>query len=398
MTDASSDVTKARSTDLSGFTFVHSSDFQLGMTRHFLDPSDAGPRFVQDRIDAIAALGRLASQHDAQCIVVAGDVFESNQLSEQVVARAVDAMARLPVPIVLLPGNHDPLDAASLYDVPALREAADRIVVVRDTTPFQVPGVMGAEFVGAPWFSKRPATDLCAGMLEALSPIETGFRIAIAHGQTRDQAPDPDGPGLIDLAAAEAAVSDRRIHYLALGDRHSTTEKGSTGAVWYSGAPVATDFDEQAPGNALVVTLTDGGPPRVSTHRVGEWVFDERRFEVNDTADLGPIEDWFAGHAAPAKTVAYLSMSGTVNLRTKARIDALLETMMTKHASVRIHERHQDLIVAPDELDNDSLALSGYARDAWEELIQGAAGADDAAKIDQDALALFYRLAGGAGR
>mgnify|MGYP001554853465 CR=1 FL=1 len=176
---------------MSSFTFVHSSDFQLGMTRHFLDPTDAGPRFVQDRIDAIEALGRLATEHDAQCIVVAGDVFESNQLSEQVVARAAHSMAGLPVPIILLPGNHDPLDASSLYEVSAIREASERIIVVRDSEPFQVPGMAGVEFVGAQWFSSRPVTDLCAEMLEGLTPTETGFRIAIAHGQTRDQAPDP---------------------------------------------------------------------------------------------------------------------------------------------------------------------------------------------------------------
>lgn len=381
---------------MNSFTFIHSSDLQLGMTRHFLDPADAGPRFVQDRIDAIDALGRLAAEAGARCILVAGDVFESNQLSDQVVARAVDAMARLPVPIVLLPGNHDPLDAASLYDAPALDRAADRVVVVRDADPFRLPGIDGVEFVGAPWFSKRPAVDLCAAMLDRLAPVDAGFRIAIAHGQTRDQAPDPDGPGLIDLEAVETAVRDRRIHYLALGDRHSTTEKGSTGAVWYSGAPVATDFDEAASGNALVVTLSAASRPRVTTHRIGAWQFDERHFAVNDETDLGQIEDWFAGHATPARTVAYLSLSGTVNLRTQARFDALLEAVSPRYASLRIHQRRHDLVVAPDRLDSDSLALSGYARAAWEELVAGAAGHDDAARVDQDALALFYRLAGGA--
>jgi DNA repair exonuclease SbcCD nuclease subunit len=380
------------------FTFIHSSDWQLGMTRHFLDPTDAGPRFVQDRIDAIERLGRLAVAQDARCIVVAGDVFESNQLSDQVVARAVHAMAGLPVPVILLPGNHDPLDAASLYDVPAVREAADRIIVVRDAEPFRVPGLDGVEFVGAPWFSKRPATDLCAGMLAGLTPVETGFRIGLAHGQTRDQAPDPDGPGLIDLAVAEAAITDRRIDYLALGDRHSTTEKGTTGAVWFSGAPVATDFDEQASGNALVVTLVEGGRQEVTVHPIGEWVFDERHFSVNDATDLQQITDWFATHASPARTVAYLSMSGTINLATQAQLDELLDDAAARYASLRIHERHHDLVVAPDAFDHDCLALSGYARDAWETLLEGAAGTGEAARVDQDALALFYRLAGGTDR
>ena len=377
------------------FTFIHSSDFQIGMTRHFLDPTDAGPRFAQDRIDAIETLGAIAVETGARCIVVAGDVFESNQLGEQVIARAVHAMARLPVPVILLPGNHDPLDAASVFDSPAVRAAPEHVVIVRDEAPFRLPGLPGVEFVGAPWSSKRPAVDLCSGMLSALAPVEVGFRIALAHGQTSDQAPDASVPGLIDLDRAEAAVRDGRIQYLALGDRHSTTEKGTTGAVWYSGAPVATDFDELDSGNALVVTLRSGGPPLVTPHRVGAWLFDERHFDVNDETDIGAIEDWFA---APARTVARLSIRGTVNLRTKARIDALIEETAARYASVRIHARHHDLVVVPDRLDNDSVALSGYARAAWEELVEGAVGTGDAARIDRDALALFYRLAGGAGR
>jgi DNA repair exonuclease SbcCD nuclease subunit len=380
------------------FTFVHSSDFQIGMTRHFLDPTDAGPRFAQDRIDAIETLGAIAAETGARCIVVAGDVFESNQLGEQVIARAMHAMSRLPVPIILLPGNHDPLDAASVFDAPGIRAAPGHVFVVRSNAPFRLPGLPGVEFVGAPWFSKRPSTDPCAAMLAGLAPVEEGFRIAIAHGQTSDQAPDASAPGLIDLGLAEAAVRDGRIHYLALGDRHSTTGKGSTGAVWYSGAPVATDFDEQASGNALVVTLRVEGPPQVTARRVGGWLFDERHFDINDETDIAAIEDWFAGHAAPARTVAQLSMSGTVNLRAKARIDALIDSMATSYASVRIHARYQDLVVAPDQLDNDSVGLSGYARAAWEELVAGAAGSDAAARVDRDALALFYRLAGGADR
>ena len=52
-----------------------------------------------------------------------------------------------------------------------------------------------------------------------------------------------------------------------------------------------------------------------------------------------------------------------------------------------------DLSVLPDALDEDALALSGYARNAWSELVAAAADAEDIEA--RDALALFYRLAGG---
>ena len=94
--------------------FLHTSDWQLGMTRAFLS-DEAAPRFSQARIDAITRLGELVKEHGASFIVVAGDVFESNQLSRQTVLRTLNALEALPVPVFLLPGNHDPVDASSIF-------------------------------------------------------------------------------------------------------------------------------------------------------------------------------------------------------------------------------------------------------------------------------------------
>ena len=91
-------------TNTSSIRFIHSSDWQLGMTRAFLSKESA-PRFSQARIDAIRRLGELAKEHDAAFIVVAGDVFESNQLSKQTVLRTVEALKTIPVPVFLLPGQ-----------------------------------------------------------------------------------------------------------------------------------------------------------------------------------------------------------------------------------------------------------------------------------------------------
>ncbi len=44
-----------------GMKFIHSADWQLGMTRHFLSP-EAQARFSQARIDAITAIGALARE------------------------------------------------------------------------------------------------------------------------------------------------------------------------------------------------------------------------------------------------------------------------------------------------------------------------------------------------
>src|SRR5690606_38570411 len=71
--------------------FLHSADWQLGMTRHFLG-AEAQPRFADARTTVIRTIGALAQRERCSFVVVAGDVFETNQVDRQVVLRALDAM------------------------------------------------------------------------------------------------------------------------------------------------------------------------------------------------------------------------------------------------------------------------------------------------------------------
>ena len=69
-------------------------------------------------------------------------------------------------------------------------------------------------------------------------------------------SPDPNDPKVIALERLEERISAGLIHYVALGDRHSTTNVGTTGRVYYSGTPEPTDYDETDPGNVLIVHLS----------------------------------------------------------------------------------------------------------------------------------------------
>jgi hypothetical protein len=52
--------------------FLHTSDWQLGMTRHFLSEG-AQERYSQARFDAIRAMGRIAKEENCQFMLVCGD-------------------------------------------------------------------------------------------------------------------------------------------------------------------------------------------------------------------------------------------------------------------------------------------------------------------------------------
>jgi DNA repair exonuclease SbcCD nuclease subunit len=160
------------------------------------------------------------------------------------------------VPVFLLPGNHDPLDAASVFTSATFKaKVPPNVTVLHDCSPRELrPGV---EVVGAPWSSKRPLEDLAAGAVAGLAPSAGVQRVLVAHGAVDTLSPNADDPALIRVASAEQALARGVVHYVALGDRHSTTPVGVSGRIWYSGSPVATDFDETDPNQALVVELTD---------------------------------------------------------------------------------------------------------------------------------------------
>ena len=93
--------------------------------------------------------------------------YEPGSLSPEVVG-ALEAMGRIAVPVILLPGNHDPLDAASVYRSPTfVQRRPGNLIIADGIEPIAVPGVDDAVVIAAPWHGKHPLSDLVAERLRA---------------------------------------------------------------------------------------------------------------------------------------------------------------------------------------------------------------------------------------
>lgn len=351
--------------------FLHTADWQLGMRRHFLS-EEALPRYRHARIEAIRTMATLAA--DCEFAVVAGDAFESNRIDATTLARALEALAEFPCPVYLLPGNHDPLEAGSVYERMRGHPRA-RVLVSRETVR---PGL---EVVGAPWHTKRPGKDLVAAACQGLEPAQEGtLRVLVAHGNG-GAGGNHDDPAMIDLDAALRAIEAGRIHYLALGDRHSATRMADR--IWYSGTPEPVDFRETDPGFALVVDL-DEKDCRVARRAVGRWRFEKRKWALAGQADVDALGLWLDGLPDKDRTIVKLKLKGTVGLAERAALDRMLLEQRDVFAGL---ERCDDLATAPGENDLAALGLRGFARATLDDL---AARDGEAAG---DALALLHRLA-----
>jgi DNA repair exonuclease SbcCD nuclease subunit len=376
--------------------FVHTADWQLGMTLHFLSP-ESQARYGQARIDAVADIGRIVAEQNCEFVVVSGDVFETSRVSRLVVARACEAMAAIPVPVLLLPGNHDPLDAGSVYTSEYFTARQPGNVRLLAGNDVERP-TSGVEVLGAPWRSKRPLEDLVAAACADLTHDPTVLRILVGHGAVDTLDPDRDNPAQISLSQLETSLIARRIHYVALGDRHSTTNVGKTGRVWYSGTQEVTDFDELDPGNVLIVDLAGptndepAGTVHVEPVRLGQWRFLREHFELSDET-VGDLERWLSAIQDKQRTVVKFSLIGALTLAGYSRLEMILDNYVDLLAGLQRWERHTALVVLPDAGELDELGLSGFAEQTLTQLVNEAV-ADDGDVVARDALALLHRLAG----
>ena len=372
--------------------FLHTADWQLGMTRHFFSEG-VQERYSQARFDAIRSLGQIAKEEDCEFMLMCGDAFESNQVDRRTVSRTCEALKDVPVPVYVLPANHDPLNAASVYQSSTFSEQKpDHVTIIDDFSPREVAA--GVEIVGAIWKSKKPVINPLEELLDALTPSSGKTRIVMGHGIVDQFTPDKDAPGIISVDKLELALREGKADFIALGDRHSVTKLGSSDRIWYSGTPVSTDFREDKSGYALVVELEK---ERMAARevRVGKWNFIEmEHVDLNHADDVVNLNRSLQAIENKERTVVRLRLFGGLALSLHVELQKNLEAASDLFAGFDV--RYDDLLMVPEDADFVDLGFSGFADKTVvrlrEQIEAGGAEADEA----RDALMLLLRLAAGA--
>jgi len=371
--------------------FLHTSDWQLGMTRHFLSEG-AQERYNQARFDAIRTMGRVAKDHNCQFILVCGDAFESNLVDRKTVARALDALKDVPVPVFILPGNHDPLNAASVYRSSTFVERKPaQVRVIETADPINI--AESVELVGAPWMSKRPVANPIEEVIKALAPANDVTRICMGHGAVDTLMPDMEAAGIIPVAALERAIGEEKIHFVALGDRHSLTKVGGGDRIWYSGTPEATDYRETQSGYANIVEIAEGS---VTTKKIqiGNWRFIEReRVDLNTAEEVEALHKSLEEIENKERTVIRLNFVGSLSLSLNGALQNHL--LNAKDVFGAFEVRDEELLILPDDADFTNLGFSGFAYETVRRFRSKITEGGDEAVAAREALMLMLRLARG---
>jgi DNA repair exonuclease SbcCD nuclease subunit len=206
-------------------TLVHSSDLHV-------DDSRIAAQHGGDGTGGLRAVLAYARSVEASAVILAGDTFDNHMVTAATIDRAGRLLAEARVPVVILPGNHDPVTADSVY--------------VRGSFA-TIPGlsILGLTDDGAVHFvdrqleiwgnAHRDYHDMIP--LRDPRPRSTRWQVCVGHGhyEPPETWHNPLRPSwLISDDAIAATAAD----YVALGhwDRPAQVGDGSIPA-YYSGSP-----------------------------------------------------------------------------------------------------------------------------------------------------------------
>lgn len=373
-------------------TFLHTSDWHLGLSWAKLSESTQA-EYTRARIDVVSKIAVLANESGCEFVVVCGDIFDDNQVDDKTLRRSLDAMAEFEQPLLILPGNHDALDASSVYRRPTFESNKPEKVVVLDAPGIHtVPGT-DLTVAAAPLLTRHASEDLAAAVVADLRERGESATILVAHGATDVLNPDRDRADAIKVAPIESAINEGLFQYVALGDRHGFKDSGvdTNDRIIYSGSPLTSDYREVDANEVAIVTL-EGDTVKIDRRIVGDWKFISREIELNSSADVDALEEWLAGLDQKPETVVRLARSGVLSLTEFARVDQLIEDFGDRLALLELWDRNDDLHVAPTEEDFEQLDLSGYAAAAMDDLRESAVNEGEDSEIARDALNLLFRL------
>jgi DNA repair exonuclease SbcCD nuclease subunit len=219
---------------------VHSSDLHV-------DEDHAAASRGGDGTAGLRAVLATARAVRADVILLAGDTFENNQLSSAILDRAASLLAEVDMPVVILPGNHDPALADSVFvrgcfsRIPSLRILG---VTHEEAVPFPAFDLEIWGHAHRDYFSMAP--------LRGPRPRSTHWQVAMAHGhyEPPETRANPLRPSWV---FSDEEIAATGADYLALGhwDRPMRVGNGLVPA-YYSGSP-------QLAGTVNLVRLTVAG-------------------------------------------------------------------------------------------------------------------------------------------
>lgn len=299
---------------------LHTADIHLGAK--FIGLGEKGMVQREQVRATFKKLIGLAVDERADIVLIAGDLFDSNQQPKSNIDLVIEqfgALASANIPVCLIPGTHDCFDSSSIYKKVNFEEACSNLkLFTQDGWSYKEFPSLSLTIYGRPNASNRSHKSPLEGLKRL---TESKYQVAMAHGSLDIGKMEED-----DHVFTTEQLQNSQMNYVALGhwhDSYSCTDKA-----WYSGAPEMIARDQKQPGNILLVTIQDSGEVKVESRQIGVRCRDTLEIDMADIEGLAQLKNKIKQGATP-------------NLVRRVVLKGL---------------RGEDLLVAPEELEAELAA------------------------------------------
>lgn len=322
--------------------FIHTSDWQIGMKGGGL--GEAGQIVRDIRVESIHNVFKTAQEQKVDFMLLCGDIFEHNMISQEYVKKVVTIFNQYPdISLYLLPGNHDILGADCVYNR-EIFQRVEHLTILRTNDSVKVPETI---LHPCPVLSKFTTQDLTTS-IPIVSETE-GIHIAVAHGSIVGKFPVSNWEDIV-LPVEPSCIERTGVDYLALGHWHSKRFfEDSTGTVRiaYSGTYEQTKYDEDDAGQCLLVQIDEkGAEPKIESIRTGSLSWASKQFEIKDKSSLIELKKCL--ESIKEIDLVRLEFQGELPLENKEELDQILEFQSTLHKDLRVKTESLTISVTPE--------------------------------------------------
>lgn len=313
---------------------------------------------LQDaRIESLRIVLRLATERQANFVLIAGDLFETNQVSSKYrrqVARVLEDAK--PLRIFILPGNHDYHGPNSVYCSEEFTRLGSHVHVLSEKKPAVIPE-WDLVLYPSPCLETRSNDSPTRWIVKQ---VGAKHHVAVLHGSI---------PSIIGRTSEEdeyfpmtvAELENLGMDYIALGHWHSLYPDPAIvrdSVFYYSGAPEPTGFGERKSGYALLVQIDETGR-QVTAIPTAQFHFVDVEKEIKNAQDVEPLRSALIAVPSPEKTLVRIKLTGIISISTREALDNLRRELEGKLAHIRFED--QSLLIEPDESDLNQFTKGGIA-------------------------------------
>lgn len=338
---------------------LHTADWQIG--KGFANfEGDAGALLRTQRVKTVERIAQIAIEKDVDAILVAGDLFETNTVTDETLRRTLGAMKAFGKHWVLLPGNHDAALADSVWArLPQLGMNTNISLALAPEPITLLDGRLAV--LPGPLRRRHEPNDVTEWYDAAATP-SGAFRVGLAHGSVANRLP-PDA--VIANTISDTRSDTAKLDYLALGDWHGVREINPH--TWYSGTPEPDRFPDNDPGNVIIVTLVEpGGSPSVEIVPCGFYHWQKFVHVISDENGAQALDAVFSAVPDESRLVANLKLEGVVDLATRQQVENVIDRHRAQCHYLRVDD--DELVAVPSDADLDRIDTMGFVRSAIDQL------------------------------